>query len=124
MTEYPPVSSNGLELFPLPTADEIELQVRHAVPPPDTPRGHVVLIHGASAAYTTFTVPGGNSLFDALRREDFDVWFLDWRGSHEVSGYYLDKSRAITIPASVNRVWIWGSLIWPRCANVSASVRI
>jgi pimeloyl-ACP methyl ester carboxylesterase len=94
MTGYPVPSSSGLELFLLPTKDDINLQIRHAVPPPDRPCGHVVLIHGASASYTTFTVPRHNSLSDALRKQGFDVWFLDWRGSHEVSRYYLDESRA------------------------------
>ncbi len=87
-------SSTGLETILLGTTDGIELQIRHATPAPENPKGHVVLIHGASAAYTTFLVPGHNSLFMRLQGEGFDVWFIDWRGSHLVSPQYLDEHRA------------------------------
>src|SRR5207237_531962 len=52
--------------------------------------------HGASAAYTTFLVPKKRSLSDKLREEGFDVWFLDWRGSHCVSKRYLEPPVAKT----------------------------
>jgi pimeloyl-ACP methyl ester carboxylesterase len=42
----------------------------------------VLLIHGLTAAASTFIVQdGGNGVADYLRSNDFDVWFLDWRGS-------------------------------------------
>ena len=33
-------------------------------------------------------------LADELRKRDFDVWFLDWRGSHLVSGRYIKGTQA------------------------------
>ncbi len=76
------------------TSDHIYLQIRRQTPVPAEPKGHVVLIHGASAAFTTFVVPRGRSLSDELRKRDFDVWFLDWRGSHLVSDRYIKGTQA------------------------------
>jgi len=114
----PAPSPNDLDPIFLETSDHIDLQIRRQTPVPPKPKGHVVLIHGASAAFTTFVVPHGRSLSDELRKRDFDVWFLDWRGSHLVSGRYLDGTRASTyanqfridcvaridIPEALNRI--------------------
>ena len=93
-------SKDGLTPIPLETSevetsDGIKLQIRHARPAAREAKGrHVVLIHGASAAYTTFLVPSGDSLAKRLCKEGFDVWLLDWRGSHLVSRQYLQKKVA------------------------------
>jgi len=83
-----------LETIPFTTSDEIDLQIRHAAAPRDKAKGrHVVLIHGASAASATFLVPNEASLARTLCEEGFDVWLLDWRGSHLVSDKYLRRRR-------------------------------
>ena len=48
----------------------------------------VLLLHGASAGADTFLVPnlrGGDCFVDALLREGFEPWLLDWRASKEVA---------------------------------------
>lgn len=55
-------------------------------------RGAVLLLHGASASSETFLEPQGHSLVEYLTQERFDVWLLDWRGSHRVIDQLLDPS--------------------------------
>jgi hypothetical protein len=50
---------------------------------PEDGRGAVLLVHGASASRDTFVVPDGG-LVRYLGQNGFDVWTLDWRGSHRV----------------------------------------
>jgi cholesterol oxidase len=75
----------------LPVPDGFPLFLRRYGPDPQVRTGRVVLlIHGASANGETFLVPHGG-LMHFLRRRGWDVWTLDWRGSHDVVDALPDK---------------------------------
>ncbi len=74
--------------IPLDVPDKIPIFLRRYTPDPkaSTKRGAgrtALLIHGASANGDTFLVPHGG-LMRYLRGEGWEVWTLDWRGSHDV----------------------------------------
>ncbi|HTM46295.1 MAG TPA: alpha/beta fold hydrolase [Polyangiaceae bacterium] len=56
---------------------------------PNSGKGSVLLLHGASATSETFHLPNGG-LVDYLQRREWDVWTLDWRGSAHVVAKVLE----------------------------------
>lgn len=100
--------------IPLETDDGITLQLRHChALSAAKDRKTVLLLHGASANHETFTTPGGG-LAGWLAERNFDVWFLDWRGSSlvvEQNAHLLRKKEfsfntaaQFDVPAAVNEM--------------------
>jgi len=82
MTDSPIPSDPRVDCGELTTHDGCTLFLRRGIKNHD--KGAVLLLHGGSASCDTFLEPAGASLFDFLNVR-FDVWMLDWRGSHYVA---------------------------------------
>lgn len=71
-----------------------------------TPRGPVLLVHGAGVRSNIFNPPNSKNLLDALVEAGFDVWLENWRGSIEFAAneWNLDIVAENDHPAAVLEV--------------------
>ncbi len=83
---------NATLVAEIPVANgDVKLPLYRVAPPARRPgaerpfRKPVLLVHGGSASSRTFVTPSSASLAEELSRRGFDVFLLDWRGSHEVT---------------------------------------
>ena len=73
--------------------DQIPLKLRRLQGKHGSDRA-VVILHGGNSSSDTFLLPGGG-LAAFLRREGWDVWLLDWRGSPYVVEPILERTRPL-----------------------------
>src|SRR4029079_19635428 len=66
-----------------------------------TPRGPVLLVHGAGVRAEIFRPPLERTLVDALLDDGFDVWMINWRASIDLRpvAWTLDEAAAYDYPA-------------------------
>jgi len=72
----------------------------------DSPRGPVLLVHGAGVRAELFRPPVERTLVDALVDDGYDVWLLNWRASIDIGPvpWTLDDAAAYDHPAAVKYV--------------------
>ena len=71
-----------------------------------TPRGPVLLVHGAGVRAEIFRPPLERTLVDALLDDGFDVWMINWRASIDLRpvAWTLDEAAAYDYPAGVRLI--------------------
>ena len=71
-----------------------------------TPKGPVLLVHGAGVRAELFRPPVDRTLVDALVDDGYDVWLLNWRSSIDIGPvpWTLDDAAAYDHPAAVKYV--------------------
>lgn len=95
------------ELIPFPADDGVPLLMLHLTRPgAETPRGPVMLVHGAGVRAEIFRPPLERTLVDALLDDGFDVWLLNWRASIDLRpvAWTLDDAAAYDYPAAVRLI--------------------
>jgi hypothetical protein len=71
-----------------------------------SPRGPVLLIHGAGVRSNIFRAPVRENLVERLVREGYDVWLEDWRASIELPpcDWTLDQAALYDHPRAVEKI--------------------
>ena len=90
------------EITSLKTDDGLCVQLTRHLDSPDPVRKPVLLLHGASAGANTFTTGEGGGLADWLDAQNFDPWFLDWRGSGRLITDQVNEKSLIGSSSSFN----------------------
>ncbi|WP_460719469.1 esterase [Microbacterium aureliae] len=115
MTTAPPAArwtrpgtrGQDTEFIPFAADDGVPLLMLHVTRPgAETPRGPVMLVHGAGVRAEIFRPPLEHTLVDALLDDGFDVWLLNWRASIDLRpvAWTLDDAAAYDYPAAVRLV--------------------
>jgi hypothetical protein len=71
-----------------------------------TPKGPVLLVHGAGVSSDIFNAPNEKNLLDSLSEDGYDVWLENWRGSIECENneWNLDVVAENDHPVAVKEV--------------------
>jgi hypothetical protein len=71
-----------------------------------TPRGPVMLVHGAGVSANIFNPPTPTNVIEALAHAGYDVWLENWRGStvFQPNQWDLDQVATNDHPAAVREV--------------------
>lgn len=74
---------HNFEVFPFQARDGFNCNLWRLVKTSDSPKGPVLLVHGAGVRSNIFNPPNEKNLLDALAEAGYDVWLENWRGSIE-----------------------------------------
>ncbi len=91
------------EIIPFEADDGVPLTMLHVTRPgTETPRGPVMLVHGAGVRAEIFRPPLEHTLVDALLDDGFDLWLVNWRASIDLRpvAWTLDDAAAYDYPAA------------------------
>jgi hypothetical protein len=103
----PGTRGQDTEIIPFAADDGVPLTMLHVTRPGGaTPRGPVMLVHGAGVRAEIFRPPLEHTLVDALLDDGFDVWMLNWRASIDLRpvAWTLDDAAAYDYPAAVRLI--------------------
>lgn len=103
----PGTRGQDTEIIPFEADDGVPLTMLHVTRPGgSTPRGPVMLVHGAGVRAEIFRPPLEHTLVDALLDDGFDVWLLNWRASIDLRpvAWTLDDAAAYDYPAAVRLI--------------------
>jgi hypothetical protein len=103
----PGTRGQDTEIIPFEADDGVPLTMLHVTRPGgDTPRGPVMLVHGAGVRAEIYRPPIEHTLVDALLDDGFDVWLLNWRSSIDLRpvAWTLDDAAAYDYPAAVRLI--------------------
>jgi hypothetical protein len=103
----PGTRGQDTEIIPFEADDGVPLTMLHVTRPgASTPRGSVMLVHGAGVRAEIFRPPLERTLVDALLDDGFDVWMLNWRASIDLRpvAWTLDDAAAYDYPAAVRLI--------------------
>ena len=95
------------ECFPFYASDGFECKLERVRAAHGTsPRGPVVLVHGAGVRSTIFEPPVEMTLVRYLAEAGYDVWLENWRASIDFppSQWTLDQAAAYDHPAAVRKI--------------------
>ncbi|WP_449373131.1 alpha/beta fold hydrolase [Arthrobacter psychrolactophilus] len=96
------------EVIPFLADDGLPLTLIHVTSPKvaASPRGPVLLVHGAGVRAELFRPPLPRTLVDVLLDDGWDVWMLNWRASIDLRPvpWTLDDAAAYDHPAAVRHV--------------------
>jgi hypothetical protein len=95
------------EFIPFDADDGVPLTMLHVTRQgAETPRGPVLLVHGAGVRAEIFRPPLEHTLVDALLDDGFDVWMVNWRSSIDLRpiAWTLDDAAAYDYPAAVRLI--------------------
>jgi len=67
--------------FPFSSIDGFQCNLWRLKTDKATPKGPVLLIHGAGVKSNVFNAPNEKNLLDSLSEAGYDVWLENWRGS-------------------------------------------
>lgn len=100
------MTQDSFEVIPFTSHDGFECNLWHLKNNGSTPRGQVLLVHGAGVRTNIFNAPNEKNLLDALTEAGYDVWLENWRGSIEckINEWNLDVVADNDHPAAVNEV--------------------
>lgn len=94
------------ETVPFTTQDGFVCNLQHLVNHNSTPKGPVLLVHGAGVRANIFNPPTPKNIIAMLAEEGYDVWLENWRGSIEFkpNQWDLDQVALNDHPAAVKTV--------------------
>ena len=93
-------------VVPVRARDGREINLHHVTQRGGSPRGPVLLVHGAGVRADVFRPPEATTIVDALLDEGHDVWLENWRASIDLppTQWYLDDAARHDHPAAVDAV--------------------
>lgn len=94
------------ETVPFTTQDGFACNLQHLINRRPTPKGPVLLVHGAGVRANIFNPPTSKNLIAMLAEAGYDVWLENWRGSieFEPNQWDLDQVALHDHPAAVKTV--------------------
>lgn len=97
---------HSFEIIPFTSRDGFECNLWHLKNDSATPRGQVLLLHGAGVGANIFNPPNEKNLLDALAEAGYDVWLENWRGSIvcKTNEWDLDAAANNDHPVAVSEV--------------------
>ena len=97
---------HSFEVYPFRAYDGFVCNLWRLRNDADTPRGPVMLVHGAGVSANIFNPPNTSNLLDALARAGYDVWLENWRGSivFQPNQWDLDQVAENDHPAAVAEI--------------------
>lgn len=100
------MSSHQFEVLPFSASDGFSLNLWRLKNDSPTPRGPVLLLHGAGVRSNIFNAPNNKNILDALAEAGYDVWLENWRGSIECTPneWDLDMVAENDHPAAVKEI--------------------
>ena len=100
------MSSHQFEVLPFSASDGFSLNLWRLKNDSPTPRGPVLLLHGAGVRSNIFNAPNNKNILDALAEAGYDVWLENWRGSIEYkpNEWDLDMVAENDHPAAVKEI--------------------
>ncbi|HYV93289.1 MAG TPA: hypothetical protein VE978_16055 [Chitinophagales bacterium] len=100
------MADHSFEVIPFTALDGFECNLWHLKNNGDSPRGPVLLVHGAGVRTNIFNPPNEKNLLDSLAEAGYDVWLENWRSSIECKSneWDLDVAAENDHPAAVNEV--------------------
>jgi len=69
------------DLYPFTSFDGFKCNLWRLKTDRPTPKGPVLLVHGAGVKSNVFNAPNGKNILDSLSEDGYDVWLENWRGS-------------------------------------------
>jgi hypothetical protein len=94
------------DLYPFTSCDGFKCNLWRLQTNKKTPKGPVLLVHGAGVSSNIFNAPNEKNLLDALSEDGYDVWLENWRGSTLCANneWNLDIVANYDHPAAVKEV--------------------
>jgi len=88
------------------SGDGFRANLQHVVHERETPRGPVMLVHGAGVRANIFNPPTKRNLVQMLVDDGYDVWLENWRASIDFppNEWNLDQAALYDHPAAVKKV--------------------
>lgn len=101
-----PMTAHTFKVFPFRAYDGFGCNLWRLKQDAATPRGPVLLVHGAGVSANIFNPPNTRNLLDVLAEAGYDVWLENWRASTEFAPnqWDLDQAAAHDHPAAVAEV--------------------
>ena len=98
-----PLRVRGERIFSFKTKDDFECNLIHVEGSKDSPKGPVILVHGAGVRANVFRAPVKTTLVDYLIDNGYDVWLENWRASIDFppNSWTLDKAALYDHPEAV-----------------------
>lgn len=86
--------------------DGFLLNLKHYINSAPTPKGPVLLVHGAGVRSNIFNPPSDRNLIHMLSEAGYDVWLENWRASFDLPSneWNLDQVAKFDHPAAVQKV--------------------
>lgn len=93
------------ELIPFTAGDGLELKLIR-IRGEASPKGPVLLVHGAGVRANIFAAPVEQTVIDALIDEGYDVWLEHWRASIDIppNRWTLDQAAVYDHPYAVKKI--------------------
>lgn len=100
------MSNHSFEVLPFRAYDGFACNLWRLKNDAVTPRGPVLLVHGAGVCANIFNPPNPRNLIDLLAEAGYDVWLENWRGSTLVdpNQWDLDQAADNDHPAAVTEI--------------------
>src|SRR5262249_29226165 len=94
------------QVVPFVAGDGFSCNLLHVRGQKTSPRGPVLLVHGAGVRANIFRPPVETTLVDLLVEKGYDVWLENWRGSIDLppNHWTLDQAALYDHPQAVRTV--------------------
>ncbi|MGH8306823.1 MAG: alpha/beta fold hydrolase [Gammaproteobacteria bacterium] len=94
------------QVIPFAAGDGLQCNLIHMLSERPSPKGPVLLVHGAGVRANIFLPPVQTTLVDFLAEAGYDVWLENWRASIVLppNRWTLDQAAVYDHPAAVNKV--------------------
>ncbi|WP_163713838.1 alpha/beta hydrolase [Mangrovibacterium lignilyticum] len=98
--------SLNFETIDFITADGITCNLKHLIQKGSSPKGPVLLVHGAGVRANIFNAPTQKNIIEVLAEDGYDVWLENWRASIDLKPrpWNLDEAALNDHPAAVRKI--------------------
>ncbi|MCC5938178.1 MAG: esterase [Lunatimonas sp.] len=98
--------NNQFDTIPFQALDGFSCNLKHYVTKNPTPKGPVLLVHGAGVRSNIFNPPAEQNIIHMLSDAGYDVWLENWRASIDLepNEWDLDQVAHFDHPAAVQKV--------------------
>lgn len=98
--------NNRFDTVPFEAFDGFKCNLKHYISDKPTPKGPVLLVHGAGVRSNIFNPPSDHNIIHMLSDSGYDVWLENWRGSIDLdeNEWDLDQVAKNDHPAAVEKI--------------------